>query len=69
MELKGDKCSRANKRTRRFIVQRDTLKTLASLAKWNLYPYPILKSSSTSGGILSMVYLGVHSSAIDRRDK
>ena len=30
MELKRDKCSRANKRTRRFIVQRDTLKTLYS---------------------------------------
>ena len=66
MELKRDKCSRSNKRTRRFIVQRDTLKTLAIFSQ--VKPIP-LKSSSTSGGILLMVYLGVHSSAIDRRDK
>ena len=48
MVLKRDKCSRSNKRTRRMIVQRDTLKFLAIFS--HVKPSP-RKSSSTSGGI------------------
>ena len=48
MELKRDKCYRLTKRTRRFFVQRDTLKTLAIFS--HVKPIP-LKSSSSSGGM------------------
>ena len=48
MVMKRDKCSRSNKRTRRIIVQRDNLKTLAIFTQ--VKPIP-LKSSSTSGGM------------------
>jgi len=70
MVLKRDKCSRSIKWILRIIVQRDTLKTLAIFTQ--VKPIPLLRFKNLRVPLaecLSMVYLRVHSLAIDRRDR